>query len=231
MGQQDNHLDTCLQGSRLEGNKGSQHHAWIAWVQGLRRWTLNLLWTSRGIWGLPRWPPAASRPVFTESVDPSSPSSRDRPKVPSRQLEITDQAHMCPLGSRTLSLNDDSRSLGTGGRREGERDLQGSAGPCCSLLPWPLDQPSPHSCLCDIQRPVSSSTGDPLESAWGLLRGRQLEQRGPDLPPGDAQPHRLCGPPTRKGQGTGERRPGQQRWGLGPGATPGTGVWSLCESW
>lgn len=179
--------------------------------------------------GLPGWPPAASRPVFTESFLPPPPH-RDRPKVPSRQLKITDQAHMCPLGSRTQSCNDEFRSPGTGGRREGERDVHRSAGLCCRMLPWALGRPCPHSCLRDMQRPVSLSTGDPPESAWGLLSDRQLEQLGPDLPPGDAQPHRECGPQTRKGQGTGERRPGQRRWGLGVGAPPGAGVWSLCES-
>lgn len=65
------------------------------------------------------------------------PPHGDRPKVPSRQLEITDQAHMCPLGNRTLSLNDNSGSLGTGGRREGERDfaLRPRSAVCCRG-PW-----------------------------------------------------------------------------------------------
>lgn len=37
--------------------------------------------------GLPGWPPAASRPMFTESLDPSSPSSQGPPQSPLQAAE------------------------------------------------------------------------------------------------------------------------------------------------
>lgn len=44
------HLDKCLQGPWLEGRALSTSPG-IAWVQVLRRWTLDFLWTARGICG------------------------------------------------------------------------------------------------------------------------------------------------------------------------------------